>query len=555
MQLSLDSKVRDLYEHPLGHDLIDNLLLQMGMPDWPIDKTGGMRFRSLKQLASIKVSPHFANAVLDLLNSEPDVPSHEETTISPVWWKEAVFYQVCPRSFTDEGIKGIIGKLDYLREMGINAIRLSPIYDSPGHDSGNGIRDHYSVMPDIGTVRDMDILVSAVHKRGMKLIMDLGVNHTSDEHPWFQHALNNEASPCRDFYFFRKGHGGNPPNNWTSHSGGPAWNYYPHQDVWALHLFSKKQMDLNWGSPALRNEIHRIIRWWLSKGVDGFCLDNVNYISKFDGLPDGDELIGEILKPTGVERYFYGPWLHEYLRELKYEVFMPYNAFLAGATQGVGPMGGRLLTDEYREELDLILGNDHLENPGKTCFDDYQYDLKHLKSFYMKHLDVDGGHGWNTLFYNNHDVPRMPVKVDPSGEYAEPLAKALAVLQFTLKGTPLICQGDEIGARDHDMMQWDEITRQQDVHESVWRFYQKIIAWRKKTPACVYGALEFWDARDEQLICYQRIHGEGSIYVEVNLTNEIATSTNPEGAMFVLGNYRNLVSEMQPYEARVYVYF
>jgi len=597
MQLNLDSKISDIYNHPLGQDIIDKLLLQLGKSDWSISKVGSMRLKTLNRIVGKKIGKHFFNAVLDLLNSEQDVPCDEETEPTPAWWKEAVFYQVYPRSFTREGLKGIYGKLDYLCDIGVNAIWLSPVYDSPNDDNGYDIRDYYNIMQEFGTIRDMEVLIGGIHKRGMKLVMDLVINHTSDEHPWFQEALRNEASPYRDFYFFRKGRGDKPPNNWTSFFGGSAWNYYPKQDIWALHLFSKKQMDLNWESPALRAEIHRMIRWWLGKGVDGFRLDVINYISKYDGLPDGDEFIGELMKYTGVERYFYGPKLHEYLREIKQEIFAPYNAFSVGETPGIGPMAGRLLTDDYREELDLIFSFDHLEAPGMTRFDDYVYDLTHLKNFYIKHLNVDKGHGWHTLFYNNHDNPRMLSKIEPSGEYAEPLAKMLAVLQFTLRGTPFIYQGDEIGTRNENftsideitdvesqglykdflaagltpeeafgrvlagtrdharaMIKWDEVGRQQEVYESVWRFYQKIIAWRKKTPACVYGALEFWDAGDDKLFCYSRSHDEGNIFVEVNLTAEIATSVNPDGAMFVLGNYRNLVSDMQPYEARVYVY-
>ena len=546
MQLTLDSKFCDLYEHPLGRDMIDMLLAKMGTTGWPVDKIGDKRLKSIKRLGESNVGPAFFNALLDLLNAEQGIPINTEAVPDPAWWKEAVFYQVNPQSFTQDGIKGIYGKLDYLRNMGVNAVGLSSVCD---------IRDYFGIAQEYGTVRDVEAIIAGLHKRGMKLIMDLAVNHTSDEHPWFQHALNNEASPCRDFYFFRKGRGSSPPNNWTSLSGGPAWNYYPQQDIWTLSLLSKNQMDLNWESPVLRNEIHRIIRWWLSKGVDGFMFDAVNFISKFDGLPDGDEFIGGLTKSTGIERYFYGPKLHGYLRELKQDVFMPYNALFAGAARGIGPMAGRLLSDDYREELDLIFNIDHLEAPGETHPDGSQYDLAHLKNFFMKHLIADIGHGWHSLLLNSHCNPRMLSKVDPSGEFAEPLAKMLAVLQFTLKGTPFICQGDEIGTRDHDAISWDEIARQQEVNESVWRFYQRIIAWRKKTPACVYGALEFVDAGDERVLCFMRLHDEGSIIVEVNLTNEIATSVNPEGAVFVLGNYRNLVSEMQPYEARVYVYY
>ena len=599
MQLDLNSKVRDLCKHPLGRDIVDKLLLQLDKPGWLVDNpvVGGLRLKTLKHLAGKKVGPHFFDTVLSLLNSEPDSPREDTVAPAPAWWKEAIFYQIYPRSFTGEGLAGIISKLDYLQELGVDAVWLSPVYDSPNDDNGYDIRDYYGIMHELGTMDDMDHLIAGLHERGMKLIMDLVVNHTSDEHRWFQEALKDENSPYRDYYFFRKGNGDNPPNNWTSFFGGPAWNYYPKQDIWALHLFSKKQMDLNWESAAMREEIYTMVRWWLEKGVDGFRLDVINYISKFDGLPDGDEFIGNLMKYTGVERYFYGPRLHEYLRELRHKAFAPYNAFTVGETPGIGLQAGRLLTDAYRGELDLIFSFDHLESPGKTRFDDYQYDLVHLKDFYVKHLNADSGHGWHTLFFNNHDNPRMISKIDPTGEYAEPLAKLLAILQMTLRGTPFIYQGDEIGAqneafasideivdvesrgiyedylaeglspeaafkrilagtRDHAraMMKWDEVARQREANGSVWQFFKALIKWRKKTPACVYGALEFVDVKNKDVLQYRRMHGESNVYVEVNLRTKKAKHTAPDGAIFIMSNYQNGVGDLQPYEARVYVY-
>jgi len=626
MQLSLNSKVKDVCKHPLGRDIVEKLLLQLGKSSWLVDNpiVGNLSLKTIKVIVGKKVGPGFFDVVLDLLNSELDSPRADIVSPTPAWWKEAVFYQVYPRSFTDQGIPGIIDKLDYLQNLGVDAIWLSPVYDSPNDDNGYDIRDYYSIMREFGTMEDMDALISGLHSRGMKLVMDLVVNHTSDEHQWFKEALDNESSPYRDFYFFRKSHAnrnghddraehdssislgdkksydGKPPNNWTSFFGGPAWNYYPEQDIWALHLFSKKQMDLNWENPALREEIYKMVRWWLAKGVDGFRLDVINYISKFEGLPDGDDFIGQLMKYTGVERYFYGPRLHEYLKELRQEAFEPFKAFSVGETPGIGLRAGRLLTDEYRKELDLIFSFDHLEAPGKTRFDDYQYDLVHLKDHYVKHLNFDGGHGWHTLFYNNHDNPRMISKIDSSGLYAKPLAKLLAVLQMTLRGTPFIYQGDEIGAknenfasmddihdveshgiyndylaeglgpeaafkrilagtRDHArvMMKWDEVLRQQGVNESdadlsVLRFYQDIIRWRRQTCACVYGTLEFLDAKTKDVFRYKRLHEDGNIFVEANLGINAAKSASQEGFMFVIGNYSDGFGDLRPYEVRVY---
>jgi len=593
MKLNINSKIKEIYAHPLGQDIIEKLLLQLGRSTALITNhiVANLRLKTLKRLAGKKVGQDFFNTIIDLLNQESDTPRQDTVTPTHAWWKEAVFYQVYPRSFTNKGLVGIIEKLDYLHALGINAVWLSPVYDSPNDDNGYDIRDYYAIMKEFGTMEDMDALISGLHKRGMKLVMDLVVNHTSDEHHWFKEALADENSPYRDYYFFQKGEDGNPPNNWTSFFGGSAWNYYPDQDIWALHLFSKKQMDLNWENPALRENIYKMVRWWLEKGVDGFRLDVINYISKAEGLPEGNLFIGELMKYTGVERYFYGPKLHRHLKELRKNAFEPYSAFSVGETPGIGLQAGRLLTDEYRQELDLIFNFDHLEAPGKTRFDDYKYDLTHLKNHYVKHLNADKGHGWHTLFFNNHDNPRMISKIDPTGKYAAPLAKLLAVLQLTLRGTPFIYQGDEIGAineaftsiddimdveslglyndflaegitpddafkrilagtRDHarSMMKWDEITND----NAILSFYKTLIEWRRKTPACVYGALEFVDVKDKQTFKYKRLYEKGNIYIEANLSSKAAKSTSPTWASLMISTYENESGDLQPYEARIY---
>jgi oligo-1,6-glucosidase len=467
------------------------------------------------------------------------------------------------------------------------------VYDSPNDDNGYDIRDYYKIQPEFGTMDDMDALINGLHGRGMKLIMDLVVNHTSDEHPWFQEALRDENSPYRDFYFFRKSKG-KPPNNWTSVFSGPAWNYYPEQETWALHLFSKKQMDLNWESPGLREEIYRMVRWWLAKGVDGFRLDVINFISKTPGLPDGDPLIGS-LGYTGVEQYFYGPKLHEYLRELRAKAFDPYKAFSVGETPVIGIRTGRLLTDDYRRELDLIFSFDHLTQPGHGRFDSYRYRLSYLKSVYQTHLNADLGHGWNTLFFNNHDNPRMLSKIDPEGLYSIPLAKLLAVLQLTLRGTPFLYQGDETGAcnvkfgsideiadiesknlyaeliktmppeeafkkilagtRDHARapIEWEEHERQRGTDDSVWRFYRDLIVLRRSSKALIYGELEFLRPRDKKLLSYTRRSETGCFYIEANLSHKKNRSRAKPGAVPLTGNYgKSGGKELRPYEARVY---
>ena len=212
-------------------------------------------------------------------------------------------------------------------------------------------------------MEDFDALLAEAHANGMKLIMDLVVNHTSDEHPWFQSSLRDPDGPCRDYYIWHKGRDGKEPNNWVSFFSGPAWNYYPERDEWALHLFSKKQMDLNWDNPALRREVYDMIDWWLAKGVDGFRMDVINLISK-DGLADGSEALAGAIGLRGIEHYFYGPRLHEYLAEMRRESFGRYDAVTVGETAGLGMQMSKLLTAESRADLDMVFNFDALENPG-----------------------------------------------------------------------------------------------------------------------------------------------------------------------------------------------
>jgi oligo-1,6-glucosidase len=544
--LTLESRLRDLRAHPIGSDIIDKLLLLLSLPAWLIDNplTGNLSLKTIRFLAGHFVSPGFFEAVLELLNAEPEVPVASPVAPAPAWWKEAVIYQIYPLSFVEGGLRGILSKLDYLRELGVDAVWLSPVYDSPMDDNGYDVRDYYKILEKFGTMDDMDALIAGLHERGIKLIMDLVLNHTSDEHQWFQSALHDKNSPYRDFYFFREG--SKPPNNWTSIFGGPAWKYYADQDIWVLHLFSQKQMDLNWACPSLREELYKMARWWLNKGVDGFRLDVVNLISKPPEMPAGDPFIGALAGYVGAEHYFHGPRLHEYITELRTKAFDPSGAFSVGETPGLGVQMGRMFSDAYRRQLDLVFLFDHLETPGHSRFDNYRYKLPYLKRFYMKHLNADLGHGWNALFFNNHDNPRMISKIDPEGQHTAPLAKLLALLQLTLRGTPFLYQGDEsgtqnqtftsidqiqdveslglyaeliktmppqdafkrilAGTRDHARapLDWDEIERQRSNPASVWRFYQELITLRRSSQAWIYGALEFLRPKDKNLLCYKR---------------------------------------------------
>jgi oligo-1,6-glucosidase len=316
--LTINNRVKDVYANPVGRDIIRKILLQMGRSDIIVRNpvVGNLKLKALPKLSKGYVDEAFLDTLLELLNSESDTPRSDDCHAAPAWWKEAVFYQIYPRSFKDgnnDGIgdlSGILEKLDYIKRLGVDAIWLSPIYDSPNDDNGYDIRDYRKIMAEFGTMEDFDELLEGIHSRGMKLIMDLVVNHTSDEHEWFRKAVGEPGSKYGDYYVFR-----DEPNNWTSFFSGSAWKYIKERNQYALHLFSGKQMDLNWENPAVREDVGDMVGWWLQKGVDGFRMDVINYISKRSGLPQGNEKIGALMGYYGVEHYFYGPRLHEYLHE------------------------------------------------------------------------------------------------------------------------------------------------------------------------------------------------------------------------------------------------
>lgn len=471
-----NSKIKDIYANPIGHDILAKLLLSMGKNDSIVKNpfVGNLKIGALERLFAGRISAQFIDTVLELLNSEPDVPLTSNEEEKPAWWKEAVFYQIYPQSFCDangDGIgdlKGIISKLDYLKDLGINALWLSPIYDSPWDDNGYDIRDYMKISERFGTMEEFDTLLSEVHKRDMHLIMDLVINHTSDEHMWYKRALSEPGSKYRDYYIFRTS-SGKEPNNWTSFFSGSAWNQVD-EDTWALHLFSKKQMDLNWESKELRKEVITMINSWLDKGVDGFRMDVINLISKKEGLPNGDPMVGKMMGIRGIENYFYGPKLHSYLREINEKAFKPHNAFSVGETPGLGMEMCKLVTGEERGELNMVFSFDFLETPGHTRFEEYVYDLNYYRDFIIDWATHYGTNHRMSLFYNNHDNPKMISKIDPTGRYRKEIAKLLCVMQFTLPGTPFMFQGDEMGLENYDFSSIDEI---EDIESK--NYYKELI--------------------------------------------------------------------------------
>ena len=631
MKPDRNATVAEVYAHPLGRDIIDKMLLQTGRSAaWVRNPlVSRLRLRQLDKFLGRMFGPGFVDTLVDLLADCPESPPRLDGPIAATWWKRAVFYQIYPRSFADSNgdgigdLPGILAKLPYLDDLGIDCLWLSPIFTSPNKDMGYDIADYRSVMADMGTIDDLRRLIAACHERGMRIILDLVANHTSDEHPWFKDALADPEGAHGDYYFLRDGNPETPPNNWTSFFSGPAWRRIG--EKWALHLFAPEQPDLNWDNPAVRREVADIVRFWLAEGVDGFRLDVINYISKRDGLPDGNATVGQVMGFTGVEHYFHGPRLHDHLAQLRREAFTRKGVepgheapgadarpIMIGETPGAGVEVARLLTSSQRDELDLIFSFDHLETPGHVRWDEYAYDLNFLKHYYIDYQSRLGSDDWMSLFFENHDNPRMISKVNPDPRFRDQLGKALATILLTMRGTPFIFQGQEIGAvnqdfpdesalrdveslnllategpgawgkimagsRDHARvpMRWDRdehwgftrgtpwikafddsvgysVAAQEHNPDSVLRYYRRLIWLRRSNPTLSLGSIRFIDADVKDYFAWFREHNGERWFIEVNLSGHPLRRRHRERNLEIIaGTAKDRSGPMEPYEALV----
>jgi oligo-1,6-glucosidase len=377
------------------------------------------------------------------------------------WFKSAVVYQVYPRSFADSDgdgvgdLRGIISRLDYLHNLGVDVVWLSPVYRSPQDDNGYDISDYQDIDPVFGDLAALDELLNGLHARGMKLVMDLVVNHTSDEHPWFVESASSRDNPKRDWYWWRPpragaepGTPGAEPNNWGSAFSGPAWEYDPSSGEYYLHLFSKKQPDLNWENPEVRAAVYDMMNWWLDRGVDGFRMDVINFISKDPGLPDGPQA-GGMLYGDGGPHYISGPRIHEFLQEMHQEVFAGRDKDLltVGEMPGVTVEDALLFTDPSREEVDMVFQFEHvaLDQEGGNKWRPRKLVLTDLKKSLGRWQDALGERGWNSLYWGNHDQARAVSRFGDDGRYRELSAKMLAAVLHLHRGTPYVYQGEELG--------------------------------------------------------------------------------------------------------------
>ncbi|MFQ2719546.1 alpha,alpha-phosphotrehalase [Aeromonas caviae] len=362
------------------------------------------------------------------------------------WWQSAVIYQIYPKSFQDSGargtgdLKGIMARLDYLKTLGVDALWLTPVYVSPQVDNGYDIADYLNIDPAYGTMSDFEALLGAAHARGIRIVMDIVVNHTSTEHAWFKSALGDKHSPYRDYYIWKDPVDGGVPNNWQSKFGGSAWELDPATNQYYLHLFAREQADLNWENPAVRAEVKKIIHFWAKKGVDGFRLDVINLISKDQAFPDDE---------VGDGRRFYtdGPRIHEFLQDVSRDVFAPVGAMTVGEMSSTSLEHCQRYGALDGSELSMVFNFHHLkvDYPGGDKWTKAPFDFLELKRIFNHWQSGMHGKGWSALFWCNHDQPRIVSRFGDEGEHRVVAAKMLASTLHGLQGTPYIYQGEEIG--------------------------------------------------------------------------------------------------------------
>lgn len=547
------------------------------------------------------------------------------------WWRTATIYQIYPKSFCDSGdkgtgdIKGIISKLDYLNTLGIDAIWLTPIYSSPMIDNGYDISDYYTINPDFGCMADFDLLLEMAHQKGMRIILDIVVNHTSTDHQWFQSALGNKESEYRDYYIWKDPVNGQPPNNWQSKFGGNGWQLDEQTNQYYLHLFAKEQADLNWENPKVRDEVKNIISFWAEKGVDGFRLDVINLISKQQDYADDDQ---------GDGRRFYtdGPRVHEYLREISDAVFNKYGSVTVGEMSSTTLEACQQYSAPDGKELSMVFNFHHLkvDYVNGEKWTQAPFDFLQLKTIFNYWQQGMFGKGWSALFWCNHDQPRIVSRLGNDQKYRVESAKMLATSIHMMQGTSYIYQGEEIAmtnpgytaidqyrdleslnryymmvnqqgrseaevlailaqkSRDNSRspVQWNDaqyggfskgapwlevaenyphINVQQALadQDSVFYFYQKLIALRKEVEVITTGDYADLMPGHSQLFCYQRRSDKQTLicinnYYGEPVDCELPASLDLEPGRYILGNYPQLltakvqrVMKLSPYECRV----
>jgi len=528
------------------------------------------------------------------------------------WWKKAVVYQIYPRSFYDangDGIgdlAGIIQKLDYLRDLGIDVVWLSPIFASPNDDNGYDISDYYAIMPEFGTMADFDTLLAEAHRRGIKIVLDMVVNHTSDEHPWFIESKSSKSNPKRDWYIWRSGKDGREPNNWASCFSPSAWEFDEATGEYYLHIFSKKQPDLNWQNPQVREAIYSMMRFWLDKGVDGFRLDVLNWMVKAPGFPDAApraDAPGPYIFDSRL--IMNQPGIHELIHEMNQRVFSHYDIMTVGECHDLTAKTALAYVDSSRDELDMIFQFEQIQ-----CYNNFLRFKQLVWQWYESFKDK----AWNTVTLNNHDTPRQVSAFGNDGKYHRESAKLLALFNLTAPGTPFLYQGEEIGmsnvrfpsidqhqdietihkynlllrkgvsarealdqlaplSRDNARtpVQWSaeenagfsstipwlsvnpnygaiNVQQQQGDENSVLQFYRKAISLRKQYPDLIWGTYTPLSDDHPQLFAYMRDSGSSPFVIVLNFSDSEARFQFPailrkKKRIVLLANYPQPTSE------------
>ncbi|SHJ53857.1 glycoside hydrolase family 13 protein [Tepidibacter formicigenes] len=508
-----------------------------------------------------------------------------------IWWKEAVAYEIYPRSFMDSNgdgigdLQGIILKLDYLKDLGIDVIWICPMYKSPNDDNGYDISDYQDIMDEFGTMDDFDELLKEVHKRDMKLIIDLVINHTSDEHPWFIESRSSKDSPKRDWYIWRDGKGEKEPNNWESIFGGSAWEYDENTEQYFLHLFSKRQPDLNWENEKVREALYNMINWWLDKGIDGFRVDAISHINKEKGLKDMPNPKGLKYIPS-FDKHMNVDGIHKYLEELRDNTFAKYDIMTVGEANGVKTEDAELWVGEEKGKFNMVFQFEHLDLWDAET--NKELDIIGLKNILTKWQKGLEGKGWNALYIENHDIPRSVSTWGNDTKYWRESATSLGLMYFMIQGTPFIYQGQEIGmtnvkfesieeyndirtknmyyikkeqgiphedimevvwagSRDNSRtpMQWDEssnagfttskpwigvnpnykeinVAKQQKDSNSILNFYKRMIKIKKENEVLIYGKYDLILENNKQIYAYTRTLDNKKTVVICNLTSSEA---------------------------------
>ncbi|MCT1902265.1 alpha-glucosidase [Oceanobacillus sojae] len=515
-----------------------------------------------------------------------------------IWWKEATAYQIYPRSFMDSNgdgigdIQGVISKLDYLKDLGIDVIWISPVYQSPNDDNGYDISDYQAIAEEFGTMADFDELLEKVHQKGMRLIMDLVINHTSDEHPWFVESKSSKDNPYRDYYIWHPGKkNGEVPNNWESIFGGSAWKYDEQTKEYFMHIFSEKQPDLNWENEAVRKDLYKMVNWWLDKGIDGFRVDAISHIKKKPGFPDLPNPKKKKYVPS-FKGHMNRDGIHEFLKEFKKATLDHYDIMAVGEANGVKLAQADDWVGEKHGVFDMIFQFDHLNLWGRETGEGL--DLEELKDVFTTWQKGLEKIGWNALFLENHDQPRSVSSWGDPENYHAASAKAFAVLYFMMQGTPFIYQGQEIGmtnapfesieeydavdaknfykeqlekgvpeeeilaalaktSRDHSRtpMQWNgkanagfttgtpwmkvnpnypsiNVENQQNHADSILNFYKQLIALRKQEQGLIYGNYDLVIKDHPGVYAYMRTYQENQWLILVNVFGKETEYELPE---------------------------